>query len=448
MRGTQAAILQNESGIKYFRVDEYKKKRLNRTQSFLLRGRSSIGRASAWHAEGRRFDSDRLHQIFKPNQFTLLRFFCFPADATNAYGKKCAARSIAPQEPQGCKRALVRRMAQELQSAGFGDYLHPRLSNVVHLRRTYSDGQDERKLETKSRKTNFWSFPIGLPPLHSGIKWPFMKNELPTLPSAASLRLESEIRPDEPVLFAGQPVVRGFNELTKTLFLSALFVLIGYPLMLNTFVAELSASWQWIKWLLYTFFVLSIPMCIALMSSPLLLKRLRKQSAFVLTDRRVIVLKALPLYSKIQSFGIGPGIIESVCLHRDGSGDLLLASESGRGWLRDIPRLKQFVTALGRLGVQEPNAEKYAEHTLRAARAGLIKQSLTLATLAIFCLLTNSSVNTDDTLRANGVRTEAKIVGISEEKSLGGRSSRTVYRPHRSLFHAGRPKALAKTWIC
>ena len=256
-----------------------------------------------------------------------------------------------------------------------------------------------------------------------------MKNELPTLPSAASLRLESEIRPDEPVLFAGQPAARGFNELTKTLFLSALFVLIGYPLMLNTFVAELSASWQWIKWLLYTFFVLSIPMCIALMSSPLLLKRLRKQSAFVLTDRRVIVLKALPFYSKIQSFGIEPGMIESVCLHRDGSGDLLLASESGRGWLRDIPRLKQFVTALGRLGVQEPNAEKYAEHTLRAARAGLIKQSLTLAALAIFCLLTNSSVNIDDTLRANGVRTEAKIVGISEEKSLGGRGSRTVYRP-------------------
>lgn len=30
----------------------------------LLRGRSSVGRASALHAEGRRFDSGRLHQFF------------------------------------------------------------------------------------------------------------------------------------------------------------------------------------------------------------------------------------------------------------------------------------------------------------------------------------------------------------------------------------------------
>lgn len=256
-----------------------------------------------------------------------------------------------------------------------------------------------------------------------------MRNELQTLPSAASQCLESKIRPDESVLFAGQPVARGFNGLTKILFLSALFVLIGYPLMLNTVVAELGASWQWIKWLLYAFFALSIPMCIALMSSPFLLKRLRKQAAFVLTDRRVIVLKALPFYSKIQSFGIEPGLIESVCLHRDGSGDLLLASESGRGWLRDIPQLKQFVAALGRLGVQEPSSEKYAEYTLRTAQQGLIKQSLILAALAIFCLLLNPSVNTADALRANGVRTEAKIVGISEEKSSGGRGSQPVYRP-------------------
>ncbi len=256
-----------------------------------------------------------------------------------------------------------------------------------------------------------------------------MRNELQSLPSAASLRLENEIRPDESVLLAGQPVARGLNKLTKILLLSALFVLVGYPLMLSTFIPELGTSWQWIKWLLYTFFVLSIPMCIALMASPLLLKRLRKQSAFVLTPRRVIILTALPFYSKIQSVGIVPGMIESVRLHRDGSGDLLLVSESRRGWFRDIPQLKQFVAALGRLGVQEPTAEKYAEYTLRTAQKGLIKQSLTLTALAIFCLLLNTSTNLADTLRSSGVRTEAKIVGISEEKSTGRRGSRTVYRP-------------------
>lgn len=71
-----------------------------------------------------------------------------------------------------------------------------------------------------------------------------MRNELQTLPPAASQRLEGEIRPDEPVLFAGQPVARGFNGLTKILFLSALFVLIGYPLMLNTFIPKLGTPWQ------------------------------------------------------------------------------------------------------------------------------------------------------------------------------------------------------------
>lgn len=256
-----------------------------------------------------------------------------------------------------------------------------------------------------------------------------MRNEFQSLPSAVARRLENEIRPDESVLLAEQPIARGLNKRTKLLLLSALFVLVAYPLMLNTFVPELGASWQWLKWLLYTFFALSIPMCIPLMAAPLLLKRLRKQSAFALTNRRVLVLNAFPFYSKIQSFDIEHGMIESVCLNRDGSGDLLLASANGRGWLRDIPRLKQSIAALGRLGVREPNSEAYAEYTLRSARRGLIKQSLILAALAIFCLLLNSLTNAADTLRTSGVRTEAKIVGISEEKSASGRSSRTIYRP-------------------
>ena len=37
-----------------------------------------------------------------------------------AYEKECVARSIAPQECQGCKRVLNRRMAAKRLSAGFG----------------------------------------------------------------------------------------------------------------------------------------------------------------------------------------------------------------------------------------------------------------------------------------------------------------------------------------
>ena len=75
------------------RVDEHKEKRLNGEQSFLLRGRSSIGRASAWHAEGRRFDSDRLHQIFKPNQSDAGSVFCFWA--SGRHGNRHCLRSAA-----------------------------------------------------------------------------------------------------------------------------------------------------------------------------------------------------------------------------------------------------------------------------------------------------------------------------------------------------------------
>lgn len=66
-----------------------------------------------------------------------------------------------------------------------------------------------------------------------------MRNEFQSLPSAVARRLENEIRPDESVLLAEQPIARGLNKRTKILLLSALFVLVAYPLMLNTFVPEL-----------------------------------------------------------------------------------------------------------------------------------------------------------------------------------------------------------------
>ena len=48
------------------------------------------------------------------------------------------------------KRALDRRMAGRPPIRGLRLRLYPRLSNVVHLRRTCSDEQDRRKLEAKN----------------------------------------------------------------------------------------------------------------------------------------------------------------------------------------------------------------------------------------------------------------------------------------------------------
>ena len=61
--------------------------------------------------------------------------------------KRRAGRSIAPQDSQGYKHVLNRRMAVRPPIRGFRFHLHPRLSNVVHLRRTCSDVQDGRKFE-------------------------------------------------------------------------------------------------------------------------------------------------------------------------------------------------------------------------------------------------------------------------------------------------------------
>ena len=43
-----------------------------------MRGRSSVGRAPQWHCGGRRFEPDRLHQYFYPqNVFHFLKAICF-----------------------------------------------------------------------------------------------------------------------------------------------------------------------------------------------------------------------------------------------------------------------------------------------------------------------------------------------------------------------------------
>ena len=67
-------------------------------------------------------------------------------------GKDRVARSSAPQERQGYKHLLDRRMALKMPIRGLRRRLHPRLSHVVHLRRTCSDEQDEERLKHRSKK--------------------------------------------------------------------------------------------------------------------------------------------------------------------------------------------------------------------------------------------------------------------------------------------------------
>ena len=61
--------------------------------------------------------------------------------------KRRAGPSIAPQDSQGYKHVLNRRMAVRPPIRGFRFHLSPRLSNVVHLWRTCSGVQDGRTLE-------------------------------------------------------------------------------------------------------------------------------------------------------------------------------------------------------------------------------------------------------------------------------------------------------------
>ena len=64
--------------------------------------------------------------------------------------KECVAHSIVPQERQGWTRILNRRTAAKRPIRGFRLRPHPRLSHVVHLRRTSSDdrnGTDLKNLE-------------------------------------------------------------------------------------------------------------------------------------------------------------------------------------------------------------------------------------------------------------------------------------------------------------
>lgn len=251
-----------------------------------------------------------------------------------------------------------------------------------------------------------------------------MKNALQTLPADVAARLAKALGAEEQVLLVGQPVARGFNKVTKTLFAAALFVLIAYPLLLNTFVPETGGVWQFIRWGLYAFYVLSIPLCVACMVSPLLLKRWRMKSAYVVTNQRVLCLSRL----RLQSYPLEQGMIERVIPHRDGSGDVWLRCSSARGWLRDIPQFRNFSAALEPLGVQAPSAENYAESALSAARQGMVRHLLILAVLAVFAVFLQEYTDAAADLRASGVHTEAKIVGISEEKREGV-AAYTTYRP-------------------
>lgn len=257
-----------------------------------------------------------------------------------------------------------------------------------------------------------------------------MKSEFQSLPSSLASRFSREVSPDEQVLLVGQPVARGGNKLTRILSLSALFVLIGFPLFINVLVPETGNLGFLFKCVLYVFFALCIPMCVVLLFSPLVLKRMRKKSAYVITNKRVIALYHVPFLTKIRSYNIEPGMIEQVNPHCDGGADVTLSTTSGRGCLRAVSQFRLFIATLGSLGVHVPSPEHYSAQILSSARMGIVKQLVILLVLALFCTCVDNFTNLDEELRASGVRTEARIVGVSEEKQSVGRiSTATIYRP-------------------
>lgn len=257
-----------------------------------------------------------------------------------------------------------------------------------------------------------------------------MRKEFQALDSSLSSRFSKEVSPDEQVLLVGQPVAKGGNKLTRILSLSALFVLIGFPLFINLLVQETGNLGFVFKCVLYVFFALCIPVCVVLLFSPLMLKRMRKKSAYAITNKRVIAFYHVPFFAKIQSYNIEPGMIEQVNPHCDGGADITLSTTSGRGCLRAIAQFRHFIATLGTLGVHEPSPEHYSAQILSSARLGIVKQLLIILVLALFCTCLDRFSNLDEELRTTGVRAEARIVGVAEEEQNIGRiSTSTFYRP-------------------
>lgn len=227
--------------------------------------------------------------------------------------------------------------------------------------------------------------------------------------ACTSKDLTASLRDGERPLYSGNPAPRW----VLAPFFGGLIPIVGIPLFLETLIPA-DGIFNVIRWILYALYILILPVAALLMLSPLLLRRMQKNTVFAVTNQRILINKSYLFLKKSFSYEHAENPVESVVPNSDGSGSLFFRNG---GSLENVPNLRELASVLTHAGVEMPSVSACSAAVAKGARTKLFFALTSFLVAGIIWTVMAQKLDYEAQLRSTGTPTTAEILEYKSERS-------------------------------